>query len=360
MLFHLPVTVYLEEHCVRCHQAELAALGKKALIVTGRHSAERCGALEDVTYALKSAGIPFVRFSQVEENPSVETICKARDFGRENGVDFVIAIGGGSPLDAAKAIALLLKHPEQGSDFLYVKPASGDALPVVAVPTTCGTGSEVTGYSVLTVHEKRTKMTMTHRVFPTLALIDPIYLKAAPLQLLRNTAMDALGHLLESGLHSAATAFSRIFVQEGLSLWRKNKDVLLGKRTPTTEDFSHLMLSSTFAGMAISHTGTSLPHGLSYCLTYELGMPHGKAVGYFLSGYLREAPKDMAQPLLDAAGFSSAEALDDFYQAVCGAKEVPVSILEKSVDALTQNTAKQKCCPYPLSPEILRRIAGLT
>lgn len=359
MFFKMPVTVYSEPNCIRNHSDLICSLGTKALLVTGRHSAKKCGALQDVCDVLAEHQIPYVHFDEIEENPSVESVLKGRELGASAGVDFVIAIGGGSPLDAAKAIALLLRYPEKGRAFLYELPPRHNSFPLAAIPTTCGTGSEVTAYSVLTVHEKQTKVTIPHRIFPQISLVDPKYLKNAPLSLLQNTAMDALGHLLESGINSAATEFSRMFVKEGLSIWQKSKPVLLGLQEPAEEDFFNLMNASTLAGMAISHTGTSLPHGLSYCLTYDLRMAHGKAVGYFLGGYLRHAPQAEQDALLSLAGFQDVADLEQFYEKTCGKDTIPTEILEKTVDALLKNTAKQKCCPYPISPEILRSIAGL-
>lgn len=359
MFFSMPVPVYSEENCIQNHQAKLCALGTKALIVTGRHSAKQNGSLQDVQTVLAANQIPFVVFDQVEENPSTETIMAARDFALAENVDFVIGIGGGSPLDAAKAIGVMIHHRDKDITFLHEKPANGKSVPIVAIPTTCGTGSEVTQYAVLTVHAKQTKITMTHRIFPNLALIDPRYLMETPLSILRNTAMDALGHLVESYLNTSATTYSRILVRAGLESWKQNQPVLLGKEPVTITACENLMLASTLAGMAIAHTGTSLPHGLSYCLTYELGVPHGKAVGYFIAGYLREANPTDRDFILQTAGFHNLDALETFYSTVCGNEKMPKTLLEKTVETLSANTAKLKSCPYPLDAEKLRRIAGL-
>lgn len=359
MFFSMPVPVYSEENCIQKHQDKLCALGTKALIVTGRRSAKENGSLQDVQTVLDANHIPYVLFDQVEENPSTETVMAAREIGLAAGADFIIGIGGGSPLDAAKAIGVMIRHKDKGVEFLHKKPASGRSIPMAAIPTTCGTGSEVTQYSVLTVHAKQTKVTMTHRVFPDIALIDPRYLRKTPLSILRNTAMDALGHLVESYVHTAATAYSRSIVLAGLTAWKKNQAVLLGAEPITMDACENLMLASTLAGMAIAHTGTSLPHGLSYCLTYELGVPHGKAVGYFLAGYLREADEANRNEILTAAGFADLAALEAFYAVTCGDEKMPEDLLKKTVEALSANTAKLKSCPYPLSPEKIRRIAGL-
>ncbi len=155
MKLYMPTKVYNEKGCVRQHSQELAALGTKALLVTGKHSSRVNGSLQDVKDALNREQVPYVVFDGIEENPSVETVMRATALGLSEKVDFVIGIGGGSPMDASKAIALMIANPEKKADFLYetdaaVKQAANKALPVAAVPTTAGTGSEVTPYAILT------------------------------------------------------------------------------------------------------------------------------------------------------------------------------------------------------------------
>ena len=188
----MPTRVFVETECVSHHSDVLAALGTNALIVTGRSSSKKNGSLGDVTSALEKHSVKYTIFDQVEENPSVETVMKARDVGKEAGVDFVIGVGGGSPLDASKAIAVMIKNPASSWELMFDREASPEHLPVAAVPTTCGTGSEVTAVAVLTRHDLRTKMPMTHKVFPTIALCDGKYLLTAPKDVICRTAVDAL------------------------------------------------------------------------------------------------------------------------------------------------------------------------
>ena len=155
MKLYMPTKVYNEKGCVRQHSQELAALGTKALLVTGKHSSRVNGSLQDVKDALNREQVSYVVFDGIEENPSVATVMRATALGLSEKVDFVIGIGGGSPMDASKAIALMIANPEKKADFLYetdaaVKQAANKALTVAAVPTTAGTGSEVTPYAILT------------------------------------------------------------------------------------------------------------------------------------------------------------------------------------------------------------------
>ena len=359
--FYMPVRVIEENEAVLNHAAEISAPGKKALIVTGRHSAFQNGSYKDVCEALDSTGTEYVCFSEVEENPSIETIMKARDFGLQEKADFVIGIGGGSPLDAAKAIALMIRHADKGIDYLYSPDGDSSALPVIAVPTTCGTGSEVTGVSVLTNTPKGVKKSIPHSLFPVLALLDGKYLASAPQSVLANTAFDALTHLIESGLNAKASPYSNMCVDAGLKTWALSQPVLRGERTPDQNDFRNMLRASAFAGMSIAHTGTTLPHGLSYPLTVKLGVPHGKATAYFTAGYLSNASAKACGYLLGTAGFSS---IDDFravFHNACGPVDANEERLREVLDAAivetAANPAKLALAAYPVDRELLRAIA---
>ena len=359
MNFYMPAKVYSEKNCVMNHAAELAALGTRALIVTGKSSARRCGAFADVTKALEEHGVSWVEFAEVEENPSVETIMRARKVGCKVEADFVIGIGGGSPMDAAKAVALMMRHPDENWEYLYDKTAETSTVPIAEIPTTAGTGSEVTAVSVLTRHDKHVKGSIPHKIFANLALIDGKYVSAAPTRILANTTMDALCHLYESYIHSKATDYSRMCAEYGIKVWARSKDVILGRREATAEDYQNMMNASCMAGMAIAHTATSIPHALSYRLTYSAHMAHGKACGYFLAGYLREAdPIDVGR-ILVLAGFTSIDALEDYYVTTCGRDEVPMEILEQTVEEVLGNEGKRKMPPFPVDEAVLRRIAGI-
>lgn len=117
MKLYMPTKVYNEKGCVRQHSQELAALGTKALLVTGKHSSRVNGSLQDVEDALNREQVPYVIFDGIEENPSVETVMRATALGLSEKVDFVIGIGGGSPMDASKAIALMIANPEKKQTF---------------------------------------------------------------------------------------------------------------------------------------------------------------------------------------------------------------------------------------------------
>lgn len=360
MHYFMPADVWEETDAVRHHPEAFQKAGHHALIVTGKHSSRANGSLDDVVETLKKCGIPVSVFDAVTENPPVGVIMEAASEGKREGVDFVIGIGGGSPMDAAKAVALMIAHPDRDASYLYEKGQDASHLPLVLIPTTCGTGSEVTPVSVLTrtTAEGKMKGSIPYKIFADTALIDGKYLAFAPDRVIRNTAVDALAHLWESALNRDATTYSVMVAEAGLHAWRDNR-ALLKKESPSLTDDERLRLmhASTLAGMAIAQTGTSIPHALSYTATTDAGFAHGRAVGYFQAGYLAAADEDTRKNLLRAAGFSSLQAYEDFFREVCGEEKLPAEILEKAVDAVMHTPAKLEKAPFQVDRETLRKIA---
>lgn len=351
MDFYMPTKVHMEKDCIKKHAKELTTLGTKALIVTGHSSSKKNGSLTAVTEALSSEGVLYVIFDEIEENPSVETVMKAAALGIEEHVDFVIGIGGGSPMDAAKAIALMTANPEENESLLYEsRPAP--VLPVAAVPTTAGTGSEVTPYAILTLHSEQTKRSISHRIFPVLALADYSYLSFASRDILVCTAVDALAHLIESYLNTKTNVYNRMMTEYGLRIWGNIKDSLLSNDTPSESVCQALIMASTVAGMAISHTGTSLPHGMSYYLTYEQHIPHGNAVGVFLPAFLDIfEDKDQVKRLLGLLGFKNEKAFTKYMDSLFEIVTVNEDDVDRYVKGMLSNEKKLANYPFTMTEE---------
>lgn len=354
MNLKLSTELFCEPDCIKKHIPDIIALGNKALIVTGKHSSKVNGSLYDVESVLKNNNINYRIFDQVDENPSVENILQAVHINKDFGTDFVIGIGGGSPLDAAKAIALMLANPDCKGDLLY-ESIKVPYLPVIAIPTTCGTGSEVTPYSILTIHERRTKSSISHKIYPSLALINPDYLSSASPSLIKMTLIDALGHLIESYINTNSTLISRMFCDKGFELWRLN-DQISNISNITYHEKENLMMCSALAGMAITHTGTSLPHGMSYQLTYENSIPHGKAVGTFLAAYLSYADKHDKQHILSALGYKSCDLLGDRINNYIGEVSMTSFEIEFAVNSMLENNKKLANCPFTVDEKTMRDI----
>ena len=357
MQFYMPTKVYSEENCVLAHGKELAALGTKAMIVTGRNSAKKTGALADVTWALEAHGVPYVLFDRVEENPSVETVMEARDIAIDGGIDFFIGIGGGSPMDASKAISLMTANPEDDDKILYTS-VKKPYLPVACIPTTCGTGSEVTPYAILTRHAHRTKKSISHRICPALALLDAKYLMTMPPRGLVDTCVDALAHLLESYLNTNTNELNRICSRQGLTVWARFRDKL-AQGTVETSDLQDMLHASMIAGMSITHTGTSLPHGLSYPVTYELGIPHGRAVGMFLGGYVDGYPdREQATAAVNILGFRGTASFRSYLKELLGPVPVPAELVRESAEKLMEDPGKLKNYPFPVDADAMTKMVN--
>lgn len=355
MELYVPTKVYDEAGCICNHATQIRSLGTKAMIVTGKHSAKACGALADVIAALND--MPHVLFDQVEENPSIETVMEARQIAIAEKADLFIGIGGGSPMDAAKAIALMAANPGETEEVLY-NPKSLKHYPVVCIPTTCGTGSEVTPYAILTRHALRTKKSINHKIFPTLALLDATYLKTMSRTGVINTCVDALSHLLESYLNTNSNQLNRLYSREGLYLWGRFKDRLLADCL-TEEDYATMLRASMVAGMAITHTGTSLPHGMSYPVTYERCIPHGRAVGMFLGGFV-ETYGDQAEATaaVQLLGFETTAVFHAYLNQLLGCVEVPEDLLRRGATMLLKDPVKLKNYPFPLTVEAVVDMAN--
>ncbi len=276
--------------CVAAHP-EAFALGSRALLVTGRRSAAESGALADVTGLLSRLGIYFTVFDRVSENPPLSDCRQAGRLAREAGADFVVGIGGGSALDAAKAIAVLAKDPDREEAAIFDSSVFKPALPVLAIPLTAGTGSEVNPFSVMTVGERKRSFSAPEAL-PRAAFLDPRYLKTLNPRYTVSTAVDAFCHCLESYLSPKSTPASEAdALAGGAELWR----LLTGRSfTPDGDDAAGLseedrlasLEAAAAAGRAITVTGTGFPHPLGYGLTLRYGTPHGFACGAFTGVYI--------------------------------------------------------------------------
>lgn len=360
MNFYMPTMVYQENDAVKNHSGQMAGYGKKAMVVTGKHSSKQNGALQDVIDGLEKYHTAYIVYDRITENPTVDAIMEAAAFGQQEGADFVIGIGGGSPLDAAKAIALVIQNRDSSKEVLY-QDISLRHLPVVAVPTTCGTGSEVTPYAVLTREDLQTKQSISHLIFPELALVDGKYLKNAPLTVITNTAVDALGHMLESYFHTKATDYSRMLCQYAMEAWGMASGILFGMESGE-EDYGRLMFASSLAGMAISHTSTGLPHGLSYYLTYHKAVPHGKAVGLFLPGYLSVLPEEYEPQVIMALrtlGFGSIEQFSGFIREVLGTLGLTEQEEQEMVEGIAKNQKKLDAVPFAITKEQIYQMCSI-
>ncbi len=280
----IPTRVYMSDNAV-FENADIFKLGKKALIVTGKSSGKKSGALDDVTDVLKKAEIEYAVFDKVENNPTPENCYEGGKMAKSEKADFIIGIGGGSPLDAAKAIAV---YATNEIDVMEVYDnAPNKALPIIAIPTTAGTGSEVTPYSVLTVNYGKQTLKRDD-IYPYAAFLDEKYTSSLTPETALNTGFDALSHVLESLFCKSSDDISEMYAKAAM------KHIYLGlthtrKKDPGKEVRNHMLLGSMLAGAAIAHSGTTVVHLLGYNLTCYKDIHHGLANGYLLVPFLEKA-----------------------------------------------------------------------
>ena len=336
--YSMPTKVYFGENSILKNKELFTTIGKKALIVTGRNSAKKNGSYDDLVKALSEVGVDYILFDEVEENPSLETIEKGSKVGKENKVDFVIGIGGGSPMDASKAMAIFIKNPEVTIDNIFSQKQL-NSLPVVAVATTSGTGSEVTQYSIVTTNKEKTKKNLGQSVFPLAAFLDSKYTFDLPYDITVNTAIDAFTHLVEGYLNTNSTYMSEIYGEKGFELFKYCFEKLVNKELDR-EFRNKVMLASTLGGMQIAQTGTSLPHGMGYALTYFKGLPHGLANGVLTIEYLRSfKDKRKINRMLNLLGLNTLDQLEDIFNKLF---DVNIEITEEEIIEYSTNFASNK------------------
>lgn len=347
----IPTELYFGTNIIQKKKSVFSQWGRKALIVTGKHSAKKNGSLEDVLSVLKEQQIDYVIFDQIEENPSLETIELGKKIGTESKVDFVIGIGGGSPLDAAKAIALFIKNPDISKENIFKAPQL-TYLPVLTIPTTAGTGSEVTPYSIVTVNTQQIKRNLGQKIYPKAAFLDSKYTLDMPYEVTVNTAVDALTHLVEGYLNTNATFMSDIYVQKGVELFAGCIPALLNRQI-TSDTRNDLLCASMLAGMVLTQTGTSLPHGMGYALTYHKGLAHGLANGVLLIAYLKTFKEQ--KNLMKLLHFMNMDSIKDLENVIKQLVHVEIEITQDEIikysNDLYKNKGKLKNHPEEVSLE---------
>ncbi len=339
--YQMPTKVVMGEDCVKANAALLAGMGSKALIVTGARSAKANGSQDDVIAALTQNGQSYAVYDKVMSNPTIACAYDGAAFAKAQGCDFVIAIGGGSPMDAAKAMALLARQdiPESA---LFSGQYGPDVLPMVHIPTTAGTGSEVTPYAILTNDAAQTKTSLASPLlFPKMALLDARYMFGLPLNVSINTAIDALSHLVEGMLTVRANTVTDMLAAEGI----KKIAFCFGamKKNALTPDIREkLLYASMLGGMVIANTGTTVVHAMGYALTYFKDIDHGRANGLLMAAFfdfLQKGAHVKVSEILSLMGFLSVEAFKSTMHELLGEKE---KVTTQEIQKFSEITIKAK------------------
>lgn len=305
----LPVRLISGRGCLT-QSSQSLILGKRAIIVCGGHGAAVSGALDDVCRILEATQVEYLIFDRITENPPLATCFDGGQAAHAFSADFVIGIGGGSSLDAAKAIAAFAANPAIEPEQLFDAAAiERSPLPLALIPTTAGTGSEANPYAVLTLPDGVRKRSFVHRgVWSKVSFLDPGYTNSLPHRSTISCALDAFAHGLESYLSPKSTELSAMMAMYAMrGIW----DVLT--RYPEHFDDNMretLLYCSCAAGIAISVTGTGFPHPLGYPITLIDGIPHGAACAAFDGDYIEynertELGQQKMQQIYTALGTTS-------------------------------------------------------
>lgn len=287
---YMPARIVSGKNCVR-EKAALLALGKKCLIVTGGSSAEKSGALADCITALESAGVSYERYGKIAPNPSVESCYEAGALARETGADFIVGIGGGSAQDAAKAVAIFAACPEMQLMDIYTRTIPAKRLPLALIGTTAGTGSEVTGVSVLTNGATGRKKSISGAdCYADVSFCDYSYTLSMPYDTTVSTALDAYCHAVEAYLATSCNDLTALYALKAVTML--HEFVAAPQDHELTDELrEQLYFASIYAGLAINISGTDFPHTVGYYLTENYGVSHGKACAVFMPALIERAKR---------------------------------------------------------------------
>ena len=263
--------------------------GNKALIVTGRTSAKKSGLYDRVTAKLDAAHIEHVLFDQVDANPLTTTALDGAALAKSESCDMVIAIGGGSIMDCAKGIAFMSVNEGDINDYIFNRKTSDKALPLIVIPTTCGTGSEGNGFGVLTNPETGDKKSLRcNAIVPKVSIVDPAVMGTMPPHVLASVGFDALCHNIEAYTSKTAQPFTdalahyavTLLAQYLVPLYKHVKAMAEGKsavlnETQLTKAWESVTLASTIGGMFINTAGVTLAHGMEHPASGLKDITHG-------------------------------------------------------------------------------------
>lgn len=285
----------------------IARLGKsKALIVTDKDLV-RFGVASKVTEVLDQAGFPYEVFSDVKPNPTVTNVLDGIDAFKKAGADVIIAIGGGSSMDTAKAIGIVIANPEF-ADIVSLEgcaPTRNKSVPVIALPTTAGTAAETTINYVIIDEEKKKKMVCVDpNDIPAVAIIDAELMYTLPRGLTAATGMDALTHAIEGYITRGAWAMSDMMEIEAIRMIARHLPTAV-EHPDNVEAREGMALAQYIAGMAFSNVGLGLVHGMAHPMGSLFDVPHGVANALLLPTIMefnRESSLDKYRAIAQAMG----------------------------------------------------------
>jgi aldehyde dehydrogenase (NAD+) len=262
-------------------------------------------------------------FLDVPQDSSLATVDAATLLGREAGVDSVVSVGGGSAIDTAKSVAVCLGAGGKAIDHIGVQMLRGQPVPHVVIPTTAGTGSEVTNTAVIHHHEAGRKVyILDDKLIPCTAILDPMLTVGLPRGLTASTGMDALTHAIEAAVSKTGNPISEGLALQAIRIISEYLPLCI-ERPLDLEARVQMQMASSMAGWAFSVAGVGLVHGMSHSLGARVGVPHGTANGILLPHVMRfNAPVAAAKLALVARALGVHGDLDDAQLALAAADKV--------------------------------------
>ena len=261
---------------------EIKSRGFKNILVCSDASLVKFGVSAKVTDLLEEAGIAYKLFSDIKPNPTIENVLAGVAAAKEAKADAIVTIGGGSSMDTAKAIGIIITNPEFADvrSLEGVAPTKKPCLPILAVPTTAGTAAEVTiNYVITDVEKKRKFVCVDPHDMPVVAFVDPDMMASMPKSLKAFTGMDALTHAIEGYTTRAAWEMSDMFHIKAIELIAKNlRDSVAGNE----KGGENMALAQYIAGMGFSNVGLGIDHAMAHTLSAYYDVPHGKACAMLL------------------------------------------------------------------------------
>lgn len=359
--FVLNETSYHGPGAIQEIAGEVKGRGFKKCFVCSDPDLIKFNVAKKVTDVLESAGIDYEIYSKIKANPTVENVQTGVAAFKASGADCIIAIGGGSSMDTAKAIGIIIENPEF-SDVISlegVAPTTKKAVPIIAVPTTAGTAAEVTINYVITDTEKNRKMVCVdvHDI-PVVAVVDPEMMASMPKGLTAATGMDALTHAIEGYITKAAWEMSDMFHLKAIEIISKN---LRGAVANTPEGREGMALGQYIAGMGFSNVGLGIVHSMAHPLGAVYDTPHGVANAIILPTVMAynapatgEKYRDIAKAMgvkgvddmtLDQARAAAVDAVKQLSQDVGIPADLKDIVKPEDVDFLAQSAYDDACRP---------------
>lgn len=322
--------------------------GENVLVVTGTGSTKRSGLLDRVLASLKAAGLGAAVFDKVTQNPLTTTVYEGVELAKAEGCGVILGVGGGSIMDAAKAIAFCTVNAGDVSDYIFGKKQGAGALPIVLLPTTCGTGSEGNQIAVLTNPETKDKKALyTMQVMPRVSVIDPDVMTTMPKSVLSSVGFDAFTHSLEAYTSKKANPITDAQALLGMQLLADDLPKLVSGEGGAAE-WEAVSLAATLGGMVIGAAGVSAAHGMEHPASGLKNIVHGRGLAALTPPIVERLasadPEKFARVsvLLGGSGAEDcAESIRRFLKAIdLSVKLSDLGITAEDVPWMTENCMK--------------------